>query len=404
MPQKYYNVKETAATMGITEDDVRQMLERRELYGYRDGADWKFKTEDIDRLAKQRAEERAQTPAQAEDEGDVLLSDVTLGESDPGLSGTVIGTQVGKHASPVDSDIKLADSDIKLGESEINLTSDAKPAARGKDEVDSKVSQFEALDLTLDQDLSLEDSSLAARTAPKATESADSAVDLSGKVLDDDDLVLSGSGTGSDVSIGGDSGISLVDPADSGLSLEEPLNLAASGEESLELGEDDLLTLASDTATGAKLKGEDDFQLTPKEESGDADDSESGSQVIALDTDGASAGGSGTVAAMLDEDIGTEHSLGLGAALPLGSAGMSDVGLEAQPGGLVAGASVMQPMILLPEAPYSIWNIVGLVFCTLILMLVGMMMYDLLRNMWSWDQVHPVNKGIMDWILSLVEK
>ena len=58
--------------------------------------------------------------------------------------------------------------------------------------------------------------------------------------LDNDNLVLGGSGTGSDISIGGDSGIWLVDPKDSGLSLEAPLNLS-SGEESLELGEDDLL-------------------------------------------------------------------------------------------------------------------------------------------------------------------
>ena len=55
---------------------------------------------------------------------------------------------------------------------------------------------------------------------------------MSGKKLDDDDLVLGGSGTGSDITIGGDSGISLVDPADSGLSLEEPLNLAAAAAKS----------------------------------------------------------------------------------------------------------------------------------------------------------------------------
>ena len=46
-------------------------------------------------------------------------------------------------------------------------------------------------------------------------------VDLAseGEVLDDDDLVLGGSdsGSGSDITIAGDSGISLVDPNDSGL-------------------------------------------------------------------------------------------------------------------------------------------------------------------------------------------
>ena len=97
--------------------------------------------------------------------------------------------------------------------------------------------------------------------------------------------MLGGSGAGSDISIGGDSGISLVDPADSGLSLEAPLNLSK-GEESLELGEDDLLGMASDAGSVSGLKSEDDFQLTPMEDLTDTEDSESGSQVIALDTEG----------------------------------------------------------------------------------------------------------------------
>ncbi len=37
-------------------------------------------------------------------------------------------------------------------------------------------------------------------------------------------------------------------------------------------------------------------------------------------------------------------------------------------------------------------------------MLVGMMMYDLLRNMWSWNGAHPVNSGLMDTILGWFEK
>ena len=87
MAQKYYNVAETAVILGISEDDVKQMQARRELHGYRDGIDWKFKVDDIDQLARDRAE---QTPAGA-DQGDVLLSEVELGLSDPGASGTVIG-------------------------------------------------------------------------------------------------------------------------------------------------------------------------------------------------------------------------------------------------------------------------------------------------------------------------
>ena len=88
-------------------------------------------------------------------------------------------------------------------------------------------------------------------------------------VLDDEDLVLGGSGEDSDIALGGDSGISLVDPADSGLSLEEPLDLAGEDEESLELGEDDMLCLDEDDSEEMMdLEADDEFNLTPLDEVG----------------------------------------------------------------------------------------------------------------------------------------
>ena len=207
-------------------------------------------------------------------------------------------------------------SDVNLLESDLNLAGSKAGGGAKPGDTAAGTSRFEDLDMTLDQDLTLQESKPAgvpvppAKAAPSAL--ADSAVDLSGKKLEDDDLVLGGSGAGSDISIGGDSGISLVDPADSGLNLEAPLNLAKD-EESLELGEDDLLGMASDAASVSGLKSEDDFQLTPMEDLADSDDSESGSQVIALDTEGEGdeaatlvAGGS-PVAGLLDEDLGTSQ-------------------------------------------------------------------------------------------------
>jgi hypothetical protein len=402
MAQKYYNAAEAAKVLGVSPADINDMVLRRELYGYKDGADWKFKPEEIERVAAERG------VGGHEEAGDnVLASEIELGQSDPGLSGTVIG--VDKNSSPAESDIKLVESDVKLAEakpaaSDLNLLESGidlagpNPPEAKKGDAGAKVAQFEDLDMTLDHDLAIEDSNVSVAPAKPAA-SGDSAVDISGKKLDDDDLVLGGSGTGSDISIGGDSGISLVDPADSGLSLEKPLNLS-SGEESLELGEDDLLGMASDVGTGGGLKGEDDFQLTPMDDLGDGEDSESGSQVIALDTEGEGdeaatmVASSGTpVAAMLDEDLGAP----LAAATDLGLAGPEDA---LALGGLGASAAA------LPEAPYSIWNILGLVLVSMLLVLVGMMMYELLRNMWGMDsQVkNPFDAYLMDMILNWVEK
>jgi excisionase family DNA binding protein len=423
MAQKYYNVAEAAEKLGLTPAQINEMVLRRELYGYRDGADWKFKTEDIDRAATERGNAVAD-----ETSDNVLASEIELGASDPGLSGTVIGAERGE-ANP-DSDIHLA-SDLKLTETSPEKT----PAASGANLLESDfnlagshvggtkpgdtaagISRFEDIDMTLDHDLTLQESkpsgvpvppANAAPAKPAPSALADSAVDLSGKTLEDDDLVLGGSGAGSDISIGGDSGISLVDPADSGLNLEAPLNLAKD-EESLELGEDDLLGMASDAASVSGLKSEDDFQLTPMEDLADTDDSESGSQVIALDTEGegdeaATLVHSGSpVAGLLDEDLGAEPTL---AAMPMTSAA-TELGLAGPDDALMGGGAAAAA---LPEAPYSIWNILSLALVCLLLILVGMMMYELLRNMWGLNAPIKTVGGefdswLMDTILGWFEK
>lgn len=395
MAQKYYNSEETAKALGVGEDEVKQMAQRQELHGYRDGAQLKFRADEVDRLVQQRG---APPPAAADEGGgDVLLSERELGPSASGGSGTVIGgVEGGGKAAP--------DSDLKLGE-------EIKPRQNAADELDSKVMQFEELDLALEEDLTLEDSKF---TSGEEAPESGSSVDLGGKDLEDDDLVLGGSGAGSDITIGGDSGISLVDPADSGLSLEEPLGAAAGSEESLELGEDDMIASGDDADfdTPNELKTDDDFLLTPLEEVGDEEDSESGSQVIALDLEGDEAatmvaGRPGEssdlgVAAMLDEDLEGKPSsdMGFGAAVDAAALGAAPLGT--QPGAFVEGAPLAAAAAALPETPYTVWNIVSLSFCTLFLILVGMMMYDLMRNMWSWDGPYSVNSSIMDFILSLL--
>jgi hypothetical protein len=39
--------------------------------------------------------------------------------------------------------------------------------------------------------------------------------------------------------------------------------------------------------------------------------------------------------------------------------------------------------------------------CTLVLMLCGMMMYDMIRNIWSWDTNYSATSTLMDFILNL---
>ena len=389
MAQKLYNTEKAAEVLGVSVDEVKAMRERRQLVGYRDGPDWKYKVEDVEKLA-----------AEAKKEGggeDVLLSDKQSSISDTDDSGTVIG---GPEESDqvVGSDVQIAGSDIEIAGSDIQLVGSDVPLS------DSDLKRKAAADSPEeDVDLAPVDAIASEETAaqtdePAETEktSGDSAVSLA-----DDDLVLGGSGSGSDITIGGDSGIQLVDAADSGLSLDEPVDLVGEEEsESLELGEDDLLSIDDSNLQQQGMGDEGDFLLTPMEDVGDAEDSESGSQVIALeeeagDEDATMIGSMSDVSGppMLDEDVAMD-AMGVGSGPQLEPAPM----MPAQD--YAAGAAV-GPAAVAPEAPYTTANIISSAACAFLLALGGMMTFDLLRNMWSWQEPFTLNSWIMDSIVNL---
>jgi hypothetical protein len=121
-------------------------------------------------------------------------------------------------------------------------------------------------------------------------------------------------------------------------------------------------------AAGSKI-GE-DFQLTPLGEEG-ADDEKDSSQVIALD------------------ELSEESAAPLGA--PVSESGMlaEDFGVGLTPGAVVVSDATS-------ETPFSMWNVMGLASCMLLLGLCSMMMFDLLRNMWSWDGVTSINSSLLE--------
>ena len=66
-----------------------------------------------------------------------------------------------------------------------------------------------------------------------------------------------------------------------------------------------------------------------------------------------------------------------------------------------AGAVVPGAVQMIPEAPYTIWQVGSLLLPFLILALGGMIAYDLCRNLWiPEDQV--VNSGVLKFVLSLI--
>ena len=221
--------------------------------------------------------------------------------------------------------------------------------------------------------------------------------------------MLGGSGSGSDVAIGADSGISLVDPADSGLSLEQPLELGGGAEESLELEEDDMLSLAEEPGAPAGVLsgpkgggGDDDFLLTPMAEGGDEEDSESGSQVIALDTEGTGDDSAVAPMALLDDEAGGAGMAPAGAGLGV-SAVVASMAPGVMPAAAIQGMPVVAPAAALPECRQC-GSIVGLAVCFVLLVVGGLLAYDVTRNVGQYTGAGSVSSVVMDSLVGLVEK
>lgn len=455
MAKKLIDQDEASRALGITLEALNSLRDRGKLYPKRDGGVWKYDQEDIERYQREMNEgsglgqswesiSLADDISLEDNPDSVLLSEAELGESSTGKS-TIIGRN--KNSDDGANDIRLAgDSDLKLKSESASGTKPGLPAA-GSSDLNLLSSNDDELNLAGDSKISFSDDPAPSGTdASKAGSSglfdadefnleplgsslsnasdggksptpnssgsfkldgvdllddgSDKNRDKSGdtakgagsslQLEDDDELVLDG-GHGSDITMSAaDSGIMLVDPADSGLSLENAMTLG--GGEELTIDEDDMITLEEqvDVEGATQLRTSEDFALTPT--MGGDDDSDSGSQVIALDSEddmsGAGMFGGASSDSLLSEDSGF--------GVPMDGGMGGGVGL--------AGAPVAMQVAAYPEAPYSVWNVIGLICCTLLLMTGGIMVYDLAMNIWSWDKPVWYNSSIMDSLLGMFEK
>ncbi len=354
------SLEQAAGLLGMTPDRVNDMRLKNEIFGTRDGATWKFKLEEVQRFADDR--NISLQPIDMPDDSDFRLSDDSLelsfGSADAVLEGSDSGSQVIGSGD----DLAFGSSDLALAaSSDENVLAGDEPAEKGgasdtgKLLADSAELQLSEDDL-FDDEISLEDSA-------SLVDSGDLSSDF-----EDSDLVLEDSDSSDEPALelkGADSDVSLS-PNESGIALDEPFTLGGGSDiDDLQLPEDeDVISLeasgALDSAT--LLASDDNFDLTPLEDSG-MDDS-SGSQVIALE----------------DSSIYTDDS----APTMLGvedEAYAAPVMLEDPYGQLDPNA----PVAVIPETPYSIWNIISLVAALILVMFGAMVAFDMARNTWQPD-------------------
>ncbi len=424
----YVSLDEAAKILGIHADELVEMRSRGEIFGYRDGKSWKFKSEEI-----QRVQSELGGDAMDEEAGG---SSILISERQVGPSGSKSGSTVGKAGA---SDLELG-SDLNLAHDEENMGSDValvpdpksgsgvrlvnrKPSSsdgssveldgdgKGSNPADLKLPQEggSGSEVELGSDLNLAGDESPDRsgldlmgsdskvvTGSGSSGSLGLGADLELASDDEDDLVL---GSDSGVGLASESGINLMSPSDSGLSLEdEPLDLAGTGISGLDLGGEVASGSGSGVGSASGVSGlgsgalidfqqGEEFQLTPSSGGIEVDD-DSGSQVIELEDSsefGAIPAGGGIGGFdPIDEQGG------------FGSEGFGDDAALAG-GALAAGA-----MRGVPETPYGTLDVVILLLILLLMGMGGLLVTDLMRNMWAWDGQNDYTSGFTSMLVKAI--
>lgn len=416
----YVSLDEAAKILGIPPDELVEMRSRGEIFGYRDGKSWKFKTEEIERV-------------QSELDGDAMDeeaggSSILVSERQVGPSGSKSGPTIGSAGSSDlarGSDLNLADDEERMG-SDVALVPDPKsgsgvrlvnrkPASDGSGKeknVEGKSANAlsdvklqkeggSGSEVELGSDLNLlgEDSGVASgldvmSNDSKGVAGSDSGslglgADLELENDDEDDLVL---GSDSGVGLASESGINLMSPSDSGLSLEdEPLDLAGTGISGLDLGAE--VKGGSGSASGISGLGSgalidfqqgEEFQLTPSSGGIEVDD-DSGSQVIELD-DSSEFGGIPVGGMDPIDEQGEFGGDGFG----------DEAGLA---GGTMAAGAGMRGV---PETPYGTLDVLLLMGILLLMGMGGLLVSDLMRNMWAWDSQNEYTSSFTSMLVNAI--
>ena len=243
-------------------------------------------------------------------------------------------------------------------------------------------------------------------------------------IADDDDGDLVVSSMGSDISIAGDSGINLMSPSDSGLSLEsEPLDLAGSSVSALDLGAE--LSDASGSGAGSSdygsglvqvddggsavdFQADEEFQLSPSGIQIEASD-DSASQVIDIeDSESVEVEADFGEAEFVSEDAFAEEVSFDDA--PVAEAGFADDGMggdgiiaaeSSDDGGMTESAPAPVGAVGAYEVPFTLFQTVGLLLILMVMSLGGMLMTDLVRNMWSYAEPSAPVSSLTDMLIDV---
>ncbi len=403
------NLDDAAQLLNLTNDELVKFTEDGEIKGYRDGADTKYKRSDLEEFASAQGIElfdselldqldnvsgddekedasdatHAGDPLGLDDDSFSLLDDDMEGDGEDSILITKQDLNALEAASSDEPKSAAASDDSGTG-----LADDNAPLGLADDgmEEDKTIMATPGSTSLLDDDMNfdMEDDStiMATPGVDVGLGHADTDEDTQLGVVDNfgvtnEDLVLGGADS-SDVTLGTvDSGIMLESPSDSGILLEaEAVDLSESEATQLEL---------PGAGDGLDVLLEDDKSFDLGTPDGAEEMSDSGSQVIAISDS----------VALDDAPLDGLEQIDLSSALD----GSLDQLEEVAPGTSPVPAGMAPPVPV--ELGYSIWTVMGLMIITLVLIMTGVMMADVVKTMWSWnEQTELSSSGIMEFFIN----
>ena len=453
----YVPLDEAAKRLGVSADSLVEMLSKGEIFGYRDGASWKFKAEEIERVQMERDGVISEDPSGSS----LLLSENYLGPSGS-KSGSTIGGD--KSSGRPDSDLELRKSDREGSGSDVALVPDPSSGSGvrlvtrnngGKKTGDSdalspiggdsdddlqlidddgqimgdagsgsaidigsdlmlasgsgsaislsdiagsgiNLNPVHSSDVLADSDAKLKLGSTGASGTGSSKIGSSGSLNLDGdlQIADDDDDDLV-LGSGSDLALAADSGINLMSPSDSGLALDdEPLDLAGTGISGL-----DLATEGSDVSGAMGSAASASGSLVDFQQDEEFQLTPSGG--MELDEDSGSqvieledsSEFAGGDVALNDPNLG-----GFGDDLGMAGfgAGLGGDGTSREGQQAVAQAA--------PDIYFGTFELSLILISLILLGMSGIIVTDLARNMWAWNEtgVSDLTSGLTKAALTLM--
>lgn len=385
---EYYNLEKVAEVLSVSAAEVNRLREQGKLRGLRDGSTWKFFKEEVHTYLAESIKARSGSANGGHQPGE---SDFDLGES--GASASSFDLLMEDAALPGDSDLVSVapvrpSSDLDLAA----LDQDDELALAEETQISSlvvpkKAKPKEAIPPPKEREGSvvqdIEDSS-APILSPMDDDDDSSALILAptdSDVLVDEASVLSASGSSPQLNLAGDSGFDVL--------------IAA---------EDDSALIVDDEKTDVVALPVQEFELEPLLKTpGDDSESESSSQVIAIDTFMESEAGSGPFGQQEDGFGGMDFG-GFGSEFqqaPSAPASDDPFGTGTPDVFSAPIATVSPKAAATPAEEYSTGTLVALVAALVMMLPAGLMLLDTIVRMWSWTEPFVLNSILMDTISGL---